>query len=77
MTTRKELVEALRLRYRGAAFSDRINTLGGFVAVTRCCGKHAIHVLRVGAARSFARTIFNRQVADASRYARSTALIRV
>lgn len=48
MTTRKELVEALRLRYRSAAFSDRINTLGEFVALTRYGCKHAIHVLRVG-----------------------------
>ena len=31
MTTPKELVEALRLRYRSAAFSDRIKTLDEFV----------------------------------------------
>ena len=30
MTTRKELVEALRLRYRSAAFSDRIKILDEF-----------------------------------------------
>jgi hypothetical protein len=34
MTTRKELVEALRLRYRSAAFSDRIKILDEFVALT-------------------------------------------
>ena len=46
MTTRKELVEALRLRYRSAAFSDRIKILDEFVALTCCHRKHAIRVLR-------------------------------
>ena len=46
MTTRKELVEALRLRYRGAAFSDRIKILDEFVALTCYHRKHAIRVLR-------------------------------
>ena len=47
MTTRKELVEALRLRYRSAAFSDRIKILEEFVALTCYHRKHAIRVLRV------------------------------
>ena len=34
MTTRKELVEALRLRYRSAACSDRLKILDEFVALT-------------------------------------------
>ncbi len=46
MTTRKELIEALRLRYRGAAFSDRIKILDEFVALTSYHRKHAIRVLR-------------------------------
>ena len=46
MTTRKALVEALRLRYRSAAFSDRIKILDEFVALTCYHRKHAIHVLR-------------------------------
>ncbi len=46
MTTRKELVEALRVRYRGAAFGDRIQILDEFVALTGYHRKHAIRVLR-------------------------------
>ena len=46
MTTRKELVEALRERYRSAAFGDRIKILDEFVAVTGYHRKHAIRVLR-------------------------------
>ena len=34
MTTRKELIEALKVRYLGAAFGDRIKILDEFVAVT-------------------------------------------
>ena len=46
MTTRKELVEALRVRYRSAAFSDRVKILDEFVALTGYHRKHAIRVLR-------------------------------
>ena len=46
MTTRKELVEALRVRYRGASFGDRIKILNEFVALTGYHRKHAIRVLR-------------------------------
>ncbi len=46
MTTRKELVAALRQRYRSAAFGDRIKILDEFVAVTGYHRKHAIRVLR-------------------------------
>ncbi len=46
LTTRKALIEALRLRYRSAAFSDRIKILDEFVALTCYHRKHAIRVLR-------------------------------
>ena len=52
MTTRRELVEALRVRYRSAAFSDRIKILDEsaalteFVALTCYHSKHAIRVSR-------------------------------
>ena len=46
MPTRKELVEALRLRYRSAAFSDRIKILDELVALTCFHRQHAIRVLR-------------------------------
>ena len=46
MTTRKELIEALRGRYRCAAFGDRIRILDEFVALTGYHRKHAIRVLR-------------------------------
>ena len=45
MTTRKELVEALRVRYSGGAFGDRIKILDEFVALTGYHRKHAIRVL--------------------------------
>ena len=35
MTKHKELVEALRVRYRSAAFGDRIKILDEFVALTK------------------------------------------
>ena len=46
MSTRKELVEALRLRYRGAGLGDRVKILDEFVALTGYHRKHAIRVLR-------------------------------
>ena len=46
MTTRKELIEALRLRHHSATFSDRIRILDEFVALTGYHRKHAIRVLR-------------------------------
>jgi hypothetical protein len=41
MTTRKELVAALQLRYRSATFGDRIRILDEFVALTGYHRKHA------------------------------------
>jgi hypothetical protein len=46
MTTRKELVAALQLRYSGATFGDRIRILDEFVALTGYHRKHAIRLLR-------------------------------
>ena len=44
MATRKELVEALRVRYCSAATRDKIKILDEFVALT---GYHRIHAIRV------------------------------
>ena len=60
MTTRKESVEALRGRYRNAAFGDRIKILDEFVAVTGCHRKPAIRVLREAVVRAQAARTSNR-----------------
>src|SRR6266446_256590 len=46
MTTRKELVEALRARYRGAKPAEKIKILDELVAVAGYHRKHAVRVLR-------------------------------
>lgn len=46
MATRKELLEALRVRYCSASYGDRIKILDEFVALTGYHRKHAIRVLR-------------------------------
>jgi hypothetical protein len=69
MTTRKELVEALRLRYRSAAFSDRIKILDEFVALTGYHRKHAIRVLREQVAAATAASGRNRLDDEAVRQA--------
>ena len=46
MTTRKELVAALQLRYRRATFGERTKILDEFVALTGYHRKHAIRLLR-------------------------------
>ena len=46
MTTRKELVEALRARYREAATRDKVKILDEFSALTGYHRKHAIRLLR-------------------------------
>ena len=45
MTTRKELIEALRVRYRGATYGDRVKILDEFAATTGYHRKHAIRLL--------------------------------
>jgi hypothetical protein len=69
MTTRKELVEALRERYRVAAFGDRIKILDEFVAVTGYHRKHAIRVLREAVVRAQAARASNRLYDEAVRQA--------
>src|ERR1700682_2400121 len=46
MTTRKEWVAALQVRYRSSGFGDRIKILDEFVALTGYHRKHAIRLLR-------------------------------
>ena len=69
MTTRKELVEALRVRYRRAAFGDRIQILDEFVALTGYHRKHAIRVLREEVATAKAARTRNRLYDEAVRQA--------
>ena len=45
MTTRKELVDGLRVRYRGATYGDRVKILDEFAALTGYHRKHAIRLL--------------------------------
>jgi hypothetical protein len=49
MATRKDLVEALRVRYRAAARGDKIKILDEFVALTGYHRKHAIRALQAEA----------------------------
>ena len=69
MTTRKELVEALRQRYRSAVFGDRIKILDEFVAVTSYHRKHAIRLLREEVATAKAAHTGNRVYDEAVRQA--------
>ena len=69
MTTRKELVEALRQRYRRAVFGERIKILDEFVAVTGYHRKHAIRALREDAPTAKAAHTRNRLYDEAVRQA--------
>ena len=69
MTTRKELTEALRARYRSATFGDRIKILNEFVALTGYHRKHAIRVLGEEAAGARAAPVRNRLYDEAVRQA--------
>jgi len=69
MTTRKELTEALRARYRSAPFGDRIKILDEFVALTGYHRKHAIRVLGEEAAEARAAPVRNRLYDEAVRQA--------
>ena len=46
MTTRKEVIEALRVRSRGASYGDRVKILAEFAATSGYHRKHAIRLLR-------------------------------
>ena len=69
MTTRKELIEALRARYRSAAFGDRIKILDEFVALTGYHRKHAIRLLREEVPAAKATCVRNRLYDEAVRQA--------
>ena len=69
MTTRKELVEALRERYRRAAFGDRVKILDEFVALTGYHRKHAIRVLCDEVTKTSAAPARNRLYDEAVRQA--------
>jgi hypothetical protein len=69
MTTRKELIEALRARYRSAAFGDRVKILDEFVAVTGYHRKHAIRLLREEVSTAKAARARNRLYDEAVRQA--------
>ena len=69
MTTRKELVEALRERYRSAMFGDRVKILDEFVALTGYHRKHAIRVLRDEVTKTSAARARNRLYDEAVRQA--------
>lgn len=69
MTTRKELVGALRVRYRSAASGERIKILDEFVALTGYHRKHAIRVLREEAGTASSSSVRNRLYDEAVRQA--------
>lgn len=69
MTTRKELVEALREWHRSVVFGDRIKLLDEFVAVTGYHREYATRVLRKEAAAAKAAPTRNRLDDEAVRQA--------
>jgi hypothetical protein len=69
MATRKELIEAVGARYRGASASERTKILDEFVAVTGYHRKHAIRVLGTGDCEPPGRAPRNRLYDEAVRQA--------
>ena len=69
MTTRKELVEALRVRYHYTGLADRIKILDEFVALTGYHRKHAIRVLREEVGIATVASVRNRLYDEAVRQA--------
>lgn len=69
MTTRQELTEALRARYRSATFGERIKILDEFVALTGHHRKRAIRVLGEKAADAEGIPVHNRLYDEAVRQA--------
>jgi hypothetical protein len=69
MTTRKELIEGVGARYRGASTSERTKILDEFVAITGYHRKHAIRVLGSGSAQEHSSPARNRLYDEAVRQA--------
>ena len=69
MTTRKELVQALRVRSGGATFGERVKILDEFVTLTGYHRKHAIRVLRDEVTKTSAARARNRLYDEAVRQA--------
>lgn len=69
MTTRKELIEGVGARYRGASMSDRTKILDEFVAITGYHRKHAIRVLGAGTVPDRSPSARNRLYDEAVRQA--------
>jgi hypothetical protein len=69
MTTRKELVAALQLRYSSAGFGERIKILDEFVALTGYQRKHAIWLLGAKPSAPEATREHNRPYDEAARQA--------
>ena len=69
MTTRKELVEALRVRYGDVPFGERSRIVDEFVALTGYHRKHAIRVLHDEVTKASAARARNRLYDEAVRQA--------
>jgi Lon protease-like protein len=69
MTTRKELVAALQVRYRSSGFGERIKILDEFVALTGYHRKQAIRLLRAKPSAPEATREHNRLYDEAVRQA--------
>jgi hypothetical protein len=69
MTTRKELVAALQVRYRSSGFGDRIKIFDEFVALTGYHRKHVIRLLRAKPSAREATREHNRLYDEAVRQA--------
>ena len=69
MTTRKELIEGVGARYRGAPLNERTKILDEFVAITGYHRKHAIRVLGAAADPQRSRPARNRLYDEAVRQA--------
>ncbi len=69
MTTRRELIEAIGARYRGASRSEKQKILDEFVALTGCHRKHAIRVLSAERVANAVERARNRVYDEATRQA--------
>src|SRR5680860_1829528 len=69
MATRKELIEAVGQRYRGASKGDRAKILDEFVELTQYHRKHAIRVLTSAPREPHRRPARNRLYDEAVRQA--------